>query len=155
METYSATNCPLMEFRWNGIDRGPVQLTGDPFANMDRYQEPIGVERASKRIEPTNNNPIRWKEGGMMRLMRPRVQAKTTIPSATAAGRVEFCKFCKNNNWACDHPFSDALGKVVCPVLSSYKCPICGATGGDAHTLKYCPKKTIYTPEELIGMKEN
>ena len=30
-------------------------------------------------------------------------------------------------------------GKVVCPILYAYKCPICHATGDYAHTLKYCP----------------
>ena len=30
-------------------------------------------------------------------------------------------------------------GKVICPILFAYKCPICHATGDYAHTLKYCP----------------
>lgn len=127
-------NCSYLEFQWNGIDRGPVeqQTQNDPFAEMDRYQEPIGTK-----------GPITLKNftGWRRREKGKRVPKTTTV--------VVECKFCKNNKWAFDHPFSNALGKVVCPVLRRYKCPICGATGGDAHTLKYCPKKTIYTQDDL------
>ena len=39
-------------------------------------------------------------------------------------------------------------GKVICPILYAYKCPICHATGDYAHTLKYCPMmpKGMNTP---------
>ena len=34
----------------------------------------------------------------------------------------------------------DESGRVVCPVLYVYTCPICKATGEDAHTVKHCPR---------------
>lgn len=53
------------------------------------------------------------------------------------------CVFCKNNGeqeevYAC-HQLKDEAGNVTCPILFTYKCPICGVEGAKAHTLKYCP----------------
>lgn len=60
--------------------------------------------------------------------------------------RIKFthCVFCKNNgeneDFYMSHTVKDDYDRVTCPVLSAYRCPICGATGPEAHTLKYCPK---------------
>uniref|UniRef100_A0A1I8F7U6 Nanos-type domain-containing protein n=1 Tax=Macrostomum lignano TaxID=282301 RepID=A0A1I8F7U6_9PLAT len=40
------------------------------------------------------------------------------------------------------HTLKDGNGSVACPVLSRFTCPLCGATGGSAHTVKYCPLGT-------------
>ncbi|XP_051163747.1 nanos homolog 1 isoform X2 [Leptopilina boulardi] len=54
------------------------------------------------------------------------------------------CVFCKNNGeqpmYYKSHILKDGDGKVVCPILRRYQCPICQALGDDSHTLKYCPK---------------
>ncbi|XP_013398541.1 nanos homolog 2 [Lingula anatina] len=63
------------------------------------------------------------------------------------------CVFCRNNNepksWFTSHRLKDDQGHVVCPVLSAYTCPYCGATGSKAHTKKYCPKRTPNTLQEI------
>lgn len=68
------------------------------------------------------------------------------------------CKFCKNNREAesvyKSHSFKDERGNCVCPVLRQYKCPTCGATGNKAHTIKYCPKKRVYTVEDTLRMQK-
>ena len=38
-------------------------------------------------------------------------------------------------------PNDDAFFLLTrCPVLMNYVCPICGASGKVAHTIRYCPK---------------
>jgi len=71
-----------------------------------------------------------------------RLQKKGAAGSAT--GKV--CVFCRNNGEAeavyTSHQLKDPEGAVTCPILYIYTCPICGANGKSAHTIKYCPYNT-------------
>ncbi|KII70050.1 Nanos 1 [Thelohanellus kitauei] len=54
----------------------------------------------------------------------------------------EMCGFCKNNNEPEYIYRSHRLkrnSKITCPILWLYTCPLCQATGENAHTIKYCP----------------
>lgn len=51
-----------------------------------------------------------------------------------------FCSFCQNNGQSKDmytsHDLKDSKKKVLCPVLRSYQCPICGASGDNGKNLQ-------------------
>ncbi|XP_061741636.1 nanos homolog 1-like [Nerophis ophidion] len=53
------------------------------------------------------------------------------------------CVFCRNNGAPEEvygtHILKTADGRVLCPILRAYTCPLCGANGDNAHTIKYCP----------------
>ena len=54
------------------------------------------------------------------------------------------CVLCKNNGKDPkvykSHFMKDRYGKVVCPHLINYNCPLCNNRGGpEAHTMRYCP----------------
>jgi hypothetical protein len=54
------------------------------------------------------------------------------------------CSFCRNNGEPehiyKSHPLKDIHGRTACPLLKLYKCPICGQTDKNAHTITYCSK---------------
>lgn len=56
---------------------------------------------------------------------------------------LEVCVFCRNNSekeqFYTSHTLKDASNNVACPILRLYQCPICHASGDQAHTIKYCP----------------
>ncbi|XP_075994289.1 nanos homolog 2-like [Genypterus blacodes] len=65
--------------------------------------------------------------------------------SDTSSGsKADYCRFCKQNGESVavygSHKLKSDEGKVLCPVLWNYTCPICEATGDDAHTRRYCPQ---------------
>lgn len=66
------------------------------------------------------------------------------------------CGFCKQNGESAEiyasHRLKARNGRVLCPVLRSYVCPICGATGDTAHTRHYCPARALaHTRPDVIG----
>ncbi|XP_032381232.1 nanos homolog 2 isoform X2 [Etheostoma spectabile] len=67
-----------------------------------------------------------------------------TDTSCTGTPSSGFCGFCKQNGESPrvyrSHNLKSNYGKVTCPILWNYTCPICEATGDRAHTRRYCPQ---------------
>ncbi|XP_053319848.1 nanos homolog 3 [Spea bombifrons] len=67
----------------------------------------------------------------------------TQSTPAPREGEASLCSFCKHNGESraiyTQHNLKDAAGKIQCPILRSYICPQCGATGDNAHTRRFCP----------------
>ena len=59
------------------------------------------------------------------------------------------CYFCFNSTTKeplLPHDLKDEHGNITCPVLLKITCPVCGKTGNNAHTSKYCTndRKILY-----------
>ncbi|KAM9332631.1 nanos homolog 2-like [Pholidichthys leucotaenia] len=69
--------------------------------------------------------------------------ASSLSDGSTSGAPVDYCRFCKQNGESSrvygSHRLKSDQGKVCCPVLRKYTCPVCGATGDSAHTRRYCP----------------
>lgn len=80
------------------------------------------------------------------RLQRSRGAKRLQKKPSITIIRTTACVFCRNNGEPeavfSSHNLKDPEGNITCPILYIYTCPICGANGKSAHTIKYCPYNT-------------
>ncbi|XP_066505323.1 nanos homolog 1 [Hoplias malabaricus] len=70
-------------------------------------------------------------------------ERKARRPTTRAKQEPKICVFCRNNGAPEEvygsHVLKTPEGRVLCPILRAYTCPLCSANGDNAHTIKYCP----------------
>lgn len=71
------------------------------------------------------------------------MERKMRKPTSRNKQEPKICVFCRNNGAPEEvygsHVLKTPDGRVVCPILRAYTCPLCSANGDNAHTIKYCP----------------
>uniref|UniRef100_A0A3Q2YWM6 Nanos homolog 1 n=1 Tax=Hippocampus comes TaxID=109280 RepID=A0A3Q2YWM6_HIPCM len=83
-----------------------------------------------------------------------RMRTRSKPASVRAKLEPKICVFCRNNGAPEEvygsHVLKTPDGRVVCPILRAYTCPLCSANGDNAHTIKYCPLSKEQPPQRPL-----
>lgn len=129
-QTDSSSTCSADSLKWSSADELPSFGASPPkhraLAHSFSYE-------SSDSCHSGNN--------------RKQVQSRRTKVT-TVQRKQPICVFCKNNGQSKETYSSHVLrvnGKVTCPILYRYNCPVCNNNGGDhAHTKTHC---ALYDPK--------
>lgn len=128
-EPRSRNNSVGSDFSSNSLDSGEYVDFG-----LSYYGDAFGLQAMDNEESRRKRDPPS--------VLLARRQAKAM--AGKNAIKQEVCVFCRNNgeeeSFYASHSLKDLEGRVTCPVLRAYTCPICGANGDEAHTIKYCPQ---------------
>ncbi|XP_074089650.1 nanos homolog 1 [Macrotis lagotis] len=120
---------------------GPLE---ERFADLSPFAGGAPAVLLGCAAEPPERERAAW--GGAA---EPRLQAGPR-PARPLKPEPQVCVFCRNNKEAValytTHVLKGPDGRVLCPVLRRYTCPLCGASGDNAHTIKYCPLSKMQAP---------
>ncbi|KAM3593550.1 uncharacterized protein V6R79_015133 [Siganus canaliculatus] len=109
------------------------------------------TSKGPKRATPTPTPAAVWGRIPEERRSSAETSSVSSLSDTSSSGTSsDFCRFCKQNGESArvyrSHKLKSADGKVICPILWNYTCPICEATGDYAHTRRYCPQAQLQDP---------
>lgn len=121
------------------------------YMNLSRQLEKLcaGSEMDHRDTEgPKKQEAAPWSHIQTSRSEDCKNSAESSSVSSSSdtscGGTSDYCRFCKQNGESArvyrSHKLRSEDGRVICPILWNYTCPICEATGDHAHTRRYCPQ---------------
>lgn len=123
---------------------------GSPFRSRNFNQVNEESRKSSQPINYIPNQIENQEECNKRNLPKrsEQIDLSETIRQAAIqralGGRTKVCTFCKTNGEReeiyTSHSLKDSNDKITCPILMRYSCPVCGASGEQTHTKKYCPQ---------------
>ncbi|KAA8588612.1 hypothetical protein FQN60_009957 [Etheostoma spectabile] len=103
------------------------------FSILSPFQNQLGVQLPEREVG----------FGGFAGFDLFGMERKMRKPASRSKQEPKICVFCRNNGAPEEvygsHVLKTPDGRVVCPILRAYTCPLCSANGDNAHTIKYCP----------------
>ncbi|XP_051994134.1 nanos homolog 3 [Xyrauchen texanus] len=139
-------NCDFQPWRdYMGLAEMIRAMQRTPAALSERQVESSRCGDKSEHASATMESPNTPNKRARTAPVRDSRGADLATPgkSISSTPDKKFCSFCKHNGESeavfASHYLKDRNGDVVCPYLSQYVCPQCGATGAKAHTKRFCP----------------
>ncbi|KAF5898354.1 active breakpoint cluster region-related protein isoform X1 [Clarias magur] len=140
--------------------RSPSHTPPPPPQDFIMWHDYLGlramVARLARAGDEIQQSPSRgaWTELEARRSWRCETTPGSSSMSSRSVGSLQeepgqktVCGFCRQNGESAEiytsHRLKARNGRVLCPVLRSYACPTCGATGDSAHTRHYCPARRL------------
>ena len=150
-------------------------INSNPYGNYQLW--PVNSEigafnsRSSSECSTASISPTSSIDSISNYSLKPSTEFKSQkkqleLPSKKVNGKLEdlisssnranvCCSFCKNNGEArsiyTSHAIKDSHGNITCPLLKIYKCPICGESGDNAHTITYCKQYKLTKRNNMLN----